>query len=225
MVGGASGEVFEGDEDSYLPAGGDVDDVLPLEPNAVEPTYVASRPMSMRRRPQPMSRGTALALATGAVCLLVAACDPSPGSPTNQSSEGATVTVEPPTSPQTESSTTAGVSDIRLVEEAEADLVLYVSNQSFEDSPVIIQIAVDDVLLVDEAFAVEGGHNWFTFPVSLPPGEHIITARSDTGASTEQTVEIPEGERRWAALDYWYSPEGEPRMFTWHISAEPIGFA
>lgn len=172
-----------------------------------------------------MARRAALALATGALFLLVSACEPSPGSTSNQGFQVATVTAKPSTSPRTEASTTAGVSDIRLIEEAEADLVLYVSNQSFEDSPVIIQIAIDGVLLVDQAFAIEGGHNWFTFPTSLPPGEHIITATSDTGAQTEQAVEVLEGERRWAALDYWYSPEGEPQRFTWYISTEPIGFA
>lgn len=180
--------------------------------------------MGMRRR-QPMASRAPLALATGMLLLLVAACESSPGPTSNQGLRGATVTVKPSISPRPEASTTAGVSDIRLIEEAKADLVLYVSNQSFEDSPVIIEIAIDGVLLVDQAFAIEGGHNWVTFPTSLPPGEHIITATSNTGASTEQTVEIPEGERRWAALDYWYSPEGEPRRFTWHLSMEPIKFA
>ncbi len=117
------------------------------------------------------------------------------------------------------------MSDIRLVDEADADLVLYVSNQSFTDSPVSIQIAIDGVQLVDQTFAIEGGHNWFTFPMSLPPGEHVLTATSGTGASIEQAIEIPDGEQRWAALDYWHSPKGEPRRFTWHISTEPIRFA
>lgn len=196
-----------------------------LNPDAAEPTCVGSRLMSMRRRRQPMVRRAEVALATGTLCLLVAACEPSPAPPSNQGFPGATVTAKASTSPRTEASTTAGVSDIRLIDEAEADLVLYVSNQSFEDSPVIIQVAIDGVLLVDHAFALEGGHNWFTFPTSLPPGEHILTATSNTGASTEQAVEIPEGERRWAALDYWYSPQGEPRRFTWHLSTEPIVFA
>ncbi|WP_256842962.1 hypothetical protein [Ornithinimicrobium cryptoxanthini] len=49
------------------------------------------------------------------------------------------------------------MSDIRLVDEADADLVLYVSNQSFTDSPVSIQIAIDGVQLVDQTFAIEGG--------------------------------------------------------------------
>ncbi|WP_256841936.1 hypothetical protein [Ornithinimicrobium cryptoxanthini] len=196
-----------------------------LVPDAAEPTSVASRRMGMRRRRQPIAEGVRLALATGVLCLLVAACESSPGSTPDQDHPGRTVTAEPPTRPRPDASTTADASDIRLTDEADADLVLYVSNQSFEDSPVSIQIAIDGVHLVDQAFAIEGGHNWFTFPMSLPPGDHVLTATSGTGASIEQAVEIPGGEQRWAALDYWYSPEGEARRFTWHISTEPIVFA
>ncbi len=88
-----------------------------------------------------MASRAALALAPGALFLLVAACEASPAPTSNQGFQGATVTAKPSTSPRTEASTTAGVSDIRLIEEAGADLVLYVSDQSFEDSPVIIQVA------------------------------------------------------------------------------------
>lgn len=87
---------------------------------AVEPPCVGSRPMSMRRR-QPMASRAALALVTGTPFILVAACEASPVPTSNQAFQGATVTARPSTSPRTEASTTAGVSDIRLIEEAEAD--------------------------------------------------------------------------------------------------------
>ncbi len=181
--------------------------------------------MSMQHGRRPLAERAALPLAAGVICLLVAACESSPGSTSSEDMQGATATAELPSSSRAEASTGARAGGVRLVDEAHADLVLYVSNQSFADSPVVIEVAIDGVVLVDQAFAVEGGHNWFTFPTSLPPGEHMLTATSDTGVATQETIEIPEGERRWAALDYWYSPEGEPRSFTWNVSAEPIGFA
>jgi hypothetical protein len=148
------------------------------------------------------------------LALLVTAC---------AGSEGSTAPSGPTVSAEIDSTTTAP--EIALTTEAEADLVLYVSNQSFEDDTVRVRVAIDGVELVDQDFAVEGQHTWVTFPVALPAGEHVLSASSGTGAAAEESFEVPDGERRWAVLDYWSSPGGEPRSFTWHLSEEPIGFA
>jgi hypothetical protein len=55
-------------------------------------------------------------------------------------------------------------SDVRLVQKEQADLVLYASNQSFDDENVHLTIAVDGVTVVDGDFHVEGQHNWISFP-------------------------------------------------------------
>jgi hypothetical protein len=102
---------------------------------------------------------------------------------------------------------------------------LYVSNQSFEDPNVQITIAIDGVVVVDQSFAVEGQHNWSTFEPDVLPGEHILTAASNTGAELSVEFTTNAGQPRWAVVDYWWHHEDGPRKFTFHISDEPIGFA
>lgn len=53
---------------------------------------------------------------------------------------------------------------MRVVRPDDADLVLYVSNQSVEDEDVRITLAVDGVMGVDGEFRVETQHNWIRFP-------------------------------------------------------------
>ncbi len=50
-----------------------------------------------------------------------------------------------------------------------ADLVLYVSNQSFDDEKVGLRVAVDGVTVVDGEFHVEDQHNWFSFSSEYVP--------------------------------------------------------
>lgn len=127
----------------------------------------------------------------------------------------------------------SGAPGVQLVADPdEADLVLYVSNQSFEDDPVRIVVEVDGWRLVDQDFAVEDQHSWVEFGVDAPDGKHTVTATSGTGVRTEETLVLPEGERRWAVLEYWYYPDdpttghaGTPRSFTFHVSGQPVGFA
>ena len=133
---------------------------------------------------------------------------------------------EPPTEPPT------GNGVVSLVDDAEqADLLLYVSNQSFEDEVVGITVAIDGVVVVDQDFDVEGQHNWVEFPIALPAGEHTVTATSGTGAEGSQELTLPEGEQRWVVVDYWYYPDqGDgsdvvERTFTIEVSDEQVGFA
>ena len=101
---------------------------------------------------------------------------------------------------------------------------LYVSNQSFEDPTVRITITIDDQVVVDQDFDVEGQHNWITFTPDIAPGDHTLKAISDTGAELIVDFTLPDGEPRWAVVDYWYYPEEDPRNFTFDISDQPIGF-
>lgn len=102
---------------------------------------------------------------------------------------------------------------------------LYVSNQSFEDPNVHITIAIDGVVVVDQGFAVEGQHNWFTFEPDVPPGEHTLTASSNTGADLTVEFATKAGRPRWAVVDYWWYPGDGARHFTFDIFDEPVGFA
>jgi hypothetical protein len=89
-------------------------------------------------------------------------------------------------------------------------LTLYVSNQSFEDPSVQIAISIDGVVVVDETFAVEGQHNWIAFELDVSPGDHILTATSNTGAQLTVEFTTKAGQPRWAVVDYWWYPEDGP---------------
>ncbi len=116
--------------------------------------------------------------------------------------------------------------EIRVVEEDEADLQLWVSNQSFEDDPVEVTIAIDGVEVVSEPFDVEGQHTWVLFPIMAPPGNHVLTATSDTGATLEQRFMLPEQGLRYAVVEYWYYTDDKAgRHFSWLIQKRPVGFA
>lgn len=119
----------------------------------------------------------------------------------------------------------SGVGGVELVPEEQADLHLWVSNQSFADDPVAVTVTIDGVTVVDQPFAVEGQHNWELFPVALEPGRHTLSATSDTGVSLERTFRVPEGGPRYAVLDYWYYADSEGRHFSWRDQAEPVAFA
>jgi hypothetical protein len=113
------------------------------------------------------------------------------------------------------------------VEPVGGQVKLWVSNQSFEDDTVAITIEIDGVEIVADTFEVGGQHNWFSFMIDgLEPGEHTLTATSDTGAAFEGTFTPPPGEPRWMVVDYWYYPDdAEGRHFTFDESDEPIYFA
>lgn len=120
---------------------------------------------------------------------------------------------------------------IRVIDDVDqANLVLYVSNQSFEHGVVGIDVGIDGVAVVGQSFAVEGQHNWIEFGIDLPPGEHTLTATSSTDVEAEHTFEVPEAERRWAVLDYWYYPESDdgsdevPPSFTFTVHDQQVGF-
>jgi hypothetical protein len=103
-------------------------------------------------------------------------------------------------------------------------LTLYVSNQSFEDATVWITISIDGDVVVDQNFAVKDQHNWITFQPAVEPGDHTLTASSDTGAELRVEFTTRAGEPRWAVVDYWWYPDDVPRSFTFDIHDEPIAF-
>ena len=113
-------------------------------------------------------------------------------------------------------------SDVRLVDEGQADLVLFASNQSFDEEQVRLTVAVDGVTVVDGDFHVEGQHNWVRFPLSLSPGDHKITAESDTGATLSESFQVPGDKTRYAVIDHW--GDASKAELTWLFQRQPIGF-
>jgi hypothetical protein len=118
---------------------------------------------------------------------------------------GAAQGVDPTPNPEV----TAADAAVRLVDEGEANLVLIVSNQSFDDEEVRLKVMVDGVTVVEGDFHVEDQHNWITFPLGLRPGGHEVTANSDSGAILRESFEVPSNKPRYAVIDYWTEDDSQ----------------
>lgn len=120
----------------------------------------------------------------------------------------------------------AATSDVRVQDEAvsdeaeaeKAELVLYISNQSFDDENVRLMVAIDGVTVVEDDFRVEGQHNWIQFPLNLPPGEHAIIATTDSGATLRKTFEVPQYGTRYAVINHW--AESDDAYITWRFQRQ-----
>jgi hypothetical protein len=124
-----------------------------------------------------------------------------------------------------------GTIEVVLDETSASEVMLYVSNQSFEDSEVGIDVKISGKTVVDRNFDVGNQHNWIPFLIRLAPGEHTLEASSSTGATHSATFEVGDPAIRYAVLDYWYYPSSDnasgatPRSFSFMIQDDPIGFA
>ncbi len=118
---------------------------------------------------------------------------------------------------------TADDAQVKVVEQDQADLVLYASNQSVDDEKVHLTISVDGVTVVSGDFYVEDQHNWIKFPLSMSPGTHEITAESDSGAKLRESFDVPGDKPRYALIDHWGEDDGAE--LTWLFQREPLAFA
>jgi hypothetical protein len=80
---------------------------------------------------------------------------------------------------------------VRVVEESQADLYLWVSNQSFKDDPVVLKVSIDGTEVIAQPFEVEGHHNWILFPLQVSPGRHMLSVTSETGARMFKHFTLP----------------------------------
>jgi hypothetical protein len=103
------------------------------------------------------------------------------------------------------------------------NVILYVSNQSFDRDKVGIRVLIDGRTAVDRQFAVLDQHNWIEFRFNLEDGEHTLHAVSPDGqAVLEQRFAV--AGRRWAVVDYWCCNSASEPKFTLHVSGKPILF-
>jgi hypothetical protein len=118
---------------------------------------------------------------------------------------------------------------VALVDEADADLVLIVSNQSFDDEEVRLTVKVDGATVVDGDFHVEDQHNWIYFPLQVPAGDHEVIAESDSGAALRESFELPRNRPRYAIIEHWTDadPAGTdeaPVALTWELQRRAPAF-
>lgn len=110
-----------------------------------------------------------------------------------------------------------------LPQTTNGNFVLYVSNQSFDMSPVDITIDIDGKKEVSDLFSVGNQHTWITHTFQLARGPHKITVVSKNGsARLEQAFEIKE--KQWAAIGYWFTKQDGKKQFAFTILDKPIAF-
>lgn len=104
-----------------------------------------------------------------------------------------------------------------------ANVFLYVSNQSFEDSVVQMTVEVEGEVVVDQPFDVCGQHNWVAFPLALPTGWHDLTVRAPGDVTQRSRLDVPPSPgKRWVVVSYWTDVEPSVDVT---VSSEPVGFA
>lgn len=133
--------------------------------------------------------------------------------------------MSPVPTPPSETEPGPGVGTPEAAEDA--NFVLYVSNQSFDRSPVDITVTVDDETVVDGDFAVGDQHDWKRYAITLSPGRHTLVATSIHGEATFEHTFETDGDH-WAAVEYWYATgaDGTPSgpQFSWLMQDTPIQF-
>lgn len=96
--------------------------------------------------------------------------------------------------------------EVRLVDETDPDanFTLVVTNQSYDDEEVQLEVKVDGATVVDGDFHVEGQHNYVSYPLVLRPGTHELTAASDDfDEALQETFEVPQGKDRFGLIEHW----------------------
>lgn len=93
---------------------------------------------------------------------------------------------------------------------------LLVGNQSFEVDPVDIEVTVDGEVVASGEFSVEGDqppqHNWRRYDLSLPAGEHVLSASSGRGSVRSEVVfDVPDVQTVTVAFWHGDRPGGGGR--------------
>ena len=87
---------------------------------------------------------------------------------------------------------------------------LFVSNQSFELSPVDMYIQVDNQLAVSGDFEVGSQHTWLRFELGLSPGQHRLRVTTHDLADVVLDQPFEMDDRKYGIVSFWYYPTGSP---------------
>jgi hypothetical protein len=88
-----------------------------------------------------------------------------------------------------------------------SNLVVYVSNQSFDIDPVDIDITLDRKPLIEGDFLVEGQHTWLRFEFDVGSGTHELVAETSAGPASSHRLTTG-GATRFVVINFWYYPPG-----------------
>jgi hypothetical protein len=103
-----------------------------------------------------------------------------------------------------------------VAQDENGNFALYVSNQSFDISPVDVNIMIDDVVYINLEYDVGDQHEYFSYRFMLSPGTHTMKVVSVKGDAMYQgDFEIVDSAR--GVVEYWYYSETDsnptPRKF------------
>lgn len=80
---------------------------------------------------------------------------------------------------------------------------MWISNQSFDISPVDIRVEIDGEPILKKSFKVENQHHFEEFCLKLTPGRHVIELWSVKGeAHLKQDFNVKSN--HWGTVLYWY---------------------
>ena len=106
-----------------------------------------------------------------------------------------------------------------VVAQSEANVVMFVSNQSFDNPDVRMAVALDGAVLADQVFDVCGQHSQAAFPLDLEPGWHDLEVATDSGLAYSGRVDVPPSGPRWVLVSHW--TEDTPRVAVDVVSEQP----
>jgi len=105
--------------------------------------------------------------------------------------------------------------------------VVWVTNQSYDKSPVDIRVSIDGFPKVVGVYYVGDQHLYSQYELHLPPGRHEMTVSSILGSATgSRTFHVTQSQL-WIAIAYWFdkipnSNQGVGR-FEIELSSGPLG--
>jgi hypothetical protein len=110
-------------------------------------------------------------------------------------------------------------------DDTSANVVLWVSNQSYVDEKVRIVIDVDRAEVVNRKFGVEQLQDWQQFRLKVPPGKHTLDVRGGEDGHLVRQVLAPAAGPRYVVIAYWREPEASSGLFTLETLDQAPGFA
>lgn len=118
-----------------------------------------------------------------------------------------------------------------MLQDEQGNVTFLVSNQSFDISPVDIEVLIDEQVAIRGEFDVQGDqlpqHNLQQFRFQLEKGKHTIIISSVKGdAQLDREFEVTGSHA--VIIIYWYNPNskraGPTKFFTMEIRDQLMGF-
>lgn len=111
--------------------------------------------------------------------------------------------------------------DTEYNEEGEktANCIVILSNQSYEDTEVVMSVYIDDIEVAKQECHTENQHKGYYYYFQMT-GKHRIKVVADTGQYTDYEDLFSEDDQRWIVVSYW--PDSE--VLGRYVTEEPFGW-